>query len=927
MPVLGTKLHVPAMRRRLVSRSRLTDRLRAEPSSMPRLVLVSAPAGFGKTTLIAQWLASGGRGNGENEPAGPSPRVAWLSLDTGDSELRRFVTHLVAAIQVSSPQVGTEALALLDSGRTLPAEAVLVSLVNDLDELAGPTVLALDDYHVIDAPDIHESVTFLLGHLPPQVTMAITTRADPPLPLARLRGRGELLELRAADLRFIAGEADAFLHDVMGLDLDPAHVAALEHRTEGWAAGLQLAALSARGRTGAGDAAGVAGFVDAFTGSHRFVLDYLVEEVLTSQPEDVRRFLLDTSVLLQLTGPLCDALTGRDDGRQRLELLERGNLFVVPLDDQRQWYRYHHLFADALRARLLDRYPDRVPGLHQAASRWHAEHGLLADAVVHAVAGDDVDRAADLVELALPDLRKHRQDRTLREWLRALPDDVVRRRPLLAAFLAWTWLSEGDLDGAQAWLDDAERAREAVRPEAMTGLPDSLAEAARARDEELRTLPATIAAYRAAVAQARGDVDGTVAHARHALELAGPDDHFTRGAAAGFLGLAAWAAGDPGAAVDTFSTAVASLHKAGNIADELGATVVLASMWLTRGRPAEARRLYERALASAERHEGSLLSTTGDLHVGLADMLREQGDLDAAANHLQLARELGDRASLLENRHRWYTAMAGLLQARGDLDGAVRMLDDAEPLYLPGFFPDVRPIPALRARVRIAQGRLADAWDWAHEHRVTAADPPAFLAEFDQLTLARLLIGQYRADRDQSGLEQARALLDRVVDAAQAGDRAGSLVEARMVRALARHAAGDTSAAIPDLAAALTEGVPAGYLRLFLDEGPPMTELLRAAERRPEPVDPAASAEYASCVLRAAAAPATAAASSSDEGLSDRELEVLRLLATELTGPEIARHLFVSVNTLRTHTKHIFTKLDVNTRQAAVRRATELGLL
>jgi LuxR family maltose regulon positive regulatory protein len=892
---------------------------------MPRLVLVSAPAGFGKTTLIAQWLASSERGGGESESGGQSPRVAWLSLDAEDSELRRFVTHLIAAVQTSSPQVGAEALALLDSDPGPPREAVLVSLVNDLDELAGPTVLALDDYHVIDAPDIHESVTFLLDHLPPQVTIAITTRADPPLPLARLRGRGELLELRAADLRFTADEADAFLNHVMGLNIDPAHVAALEDRTEGWAAGLQLAALSARGRVGAGGSGGVADFVDAFTGSHRFVLDYLVEEVLNGQPDDVGRFLLDTSVLQQMTGALCDALTGRGDGRRTLEILERDNLFVVPLDDQREWYRYHHLFADALRARLLAQHPDRVPELHRAASRWHAERGMLADAVTHAVDGADSDRAADLVELALPGLRKHRQDRTLREWLRALPDDVVRRRPLLATFLAWTRLSEGDLDETQLWLDDAERALQASQPAAMSGIPDSLAEAARARNEELRALPATIAVFRASVAQARGDVDRTVAHARHALELAGPNDHLARGAAAGFLGLAAWAAGDPGTAVDTFSTAVASLHAAGNVADELGATVVLADMWLTRGRPVEARRLYERALSVTERFPGAVLSTTGDLHVGLADVLREQGDLDAAANHLQMARELGDRASLLENRHRWYTAMAGMLRARGDLDGAVRMLEEAEPLYLRGFFPDVRPIPASKARVRIAQGRLAEAWDWAHEHHVTAADPPAHLAEFNQLTLARLLIGQYRADRDQAYIEQAHALLDRVAGGAQAAGRAGSLVEARLVRALARHAVGDTDAAILDLAAALTDGVPAGYARLFLDEGPPMEELLRAAERRPE------SGEYAARMLRAAergqTATAAGAAPSSDEGLSDRELEVLRLLATELTGPEIARHLFVSVNTLRTHTKHIFTKLNVNTRQAAVRRATELGLL
>jgi LuxR family transcriptional regulator, maltose regulon positive regulatory protein len=944
MPVLGTTLRVPSPRRRLVARARLTEQLLSAPGSMPRLVLVSAPAGFGKTTLLTQWLTSGGHDAAGHGPTAQHARVAWLSLDANDSEPRRFLTRLVAALQVTSPDVGADALALLDTDRALPTDAVLVSLVNDLDGLSGPTVLALDDYHVIEEPAVHESVQFLLDHALPRVTLAITTRADPPFPLARLRSRGELLELRASDLRFTPEEAEAFLNEVMGLDLAPAHVAALDDRTEGWAAGLQLAALAARSRSRGGDADGVDNFVNAFTGSHRFVLDYLVEEVLAGQPDDARRFLLDTSVLQQITGALCDAVTGSDGGQQTIEALERGNLFVIPLDDQRRWYRYHHLFADALRSRLLAQAPDRVPGLHQAASRWYAENGMLADAVTHALAGGDAAQAADLVELALPGLSKRREDRTLRRWTRAISEHEVRRRPLLATSRAWTCLSGGDFEGVEAWLDDAERALEVTAPVAAPtapGAPGALEEAARERDEELRTLPAMIAVYRAAVAQARGDVDGTLEHARHALELVGPRDHMTRGAAAGFLGLAAWAAGDVPTAVDTFGEAIDSLRAAGRIADELGATVVLAGMWVALGSPIEARRLYERALATAERRTGPVLSTTGDLHVGLADVLCEQGDLDAAAEHLEAARELGDRASLPENRHRWYVAMAGLLQARGDFDGAVRMLEDAEPLYLPGFFPDVRPIPAVRARVRIAQGRLADAWDWAREHHVTATDPPAYLDEFNQLTLARLLVAEHRAGQGGTGtvavtsagmhtradpapgIEEARTLLVRVVDAARASGRTGSVIEARLVRALAHDAAGDRDAALADLAAALVEGVPAGYLRLFLDAGQPMDALLRAAEGRPD------CGEHAARLLRSAA-PAHGAEPSAlagDDRMSDRELEVLRLLATELTGPEIARELFVSVNTLRTHTKHIFTKLDVNTRQAAVRRATELGLV
>ena len=900
MALLGTKLHLPAARRELVPRPRLTDAL-SLGSARPRLVLVSAPAGFGKTTLLSQWLSH------DDELAG---RVAWLSLDGGDNDPGRFLAHLVASLCAVDPDAVANTTALVESGGDVASEAVLVSLVNDLDEVDGPTVLALDDYHVIDQPEVHDAVEFLLEHLPPRATLAMATRADPPLPLARLRARAELVELRTSDLCFTTAEADAFLNGVMGLGISSDQVEALDARTEGWAAGLQLAGLSMRGRDR------TAGFVEAFTGSHRFVLDYLVEEVVGRLPEDLHEFLLATSVLDQLTGPLCDALSGRADGAQALERLDRDNLFVVPLDDQRQWYRYHHLFADALRSRLAAEDPERARRLHLTASSWYAGRGLHEEAIGHALAGGDAEEAAELIEAALPEAQRLRRSRTIVDWMRSLPNEVVQRHPVLGVASAWMSLLAGDLDGVEARLLDAEHA--------LAAMPDQ--PAAPTADDALRSVPAWIAIYRASVAQARGDAAATAEQARRALDLAGPEDHFARGGAAGFLGLAAWASGDLDVAVDTFTQAVRSLGAAGNLADELGSTVVLADIWQARGHPAKAGRLYDEALRTAEEHPGVPLATTGDLHVGLADVLREHGELDAAEHHLQAAWALGEAASLPENRHRWHLARAFLLRAREDLDGAVTELERASSLYLPGFFPDVRPIPAVLARIQISQERLAEAWDWAHEHHVAVTDDLSYLAEFGHLTLARLLIAQHRADDDPAGLEDALALLDRLLNRAHKAGRGGTVIDVHVLRALAHDARGERHEALAQLDHAVAEGVPNGYARLFLDEGAPMKELLQAAEARP------GSRGLVRAVLGAGASGAgkatvPRAATPLLDGLSEREVEVLQLLATSLTGPEIARQLFMSINTFRTHSRHIFTKLDVKTRRAAVLRAAQLGLV
>ncbi len=899
--LLATKLHVPAPRSQLVPRPRLLDRL----GPLRTLTLVSAPAGFGKTTLLAEWIAR----NGQCEP---DLRVAWLSLDDGDNDVSRFLAYVVAALQTLDADLGSEALSLLADVPALPVDAALTALINDAATARGRVVLVLDDYHVIDAGPVHQAVGFLLDHLPPQLHLAIASRSDPPLPLARLRSRGELTELRAADLRFTREEAVDFLNRAMDLGLSADDIEALETRTEGWIAGLQLAALSLRQHQD------VAGFISTFTGSHRFVIDYLVEEVLQHQPDDVREFLLRTAFLDRLTGPLCDTVTGLDGGSAMLASLDRDNLFVSALDDQRQWYRYHHLFADVLRSRVLQEHLDRVPALHAAASEWYERNGFAEDAARHAVAAGDSDRAAGLMESALPEARRSRHDAMLLAWLTSLPDELVRRRPVLSVVRAWLLLVAGDLDAVEPWLDEAERGLGTALPtDHPTGAP---APYSPVEGADLHLLPVTIAIYRSSLAQARGDIPGTAEHARHALELTEPGDHLERGAAAGLLGLASWASGDLETAVQTFSVAVTGLRAAGNLADELSSTLVFADMQIARGRLREARRLHERALDLATAHGRP--RATADLHVGLSEVLREQGDLDAATEHLQTSRALGEHTSLTENRYRWFVAMARIREAEGDLDGALELLDEAERRYVRGFFPIVRPIPAMKARIRIGQRRLPEAVEWSRERGLSAADDLSYLHEFEHLTLARLLLAEHRLPGGQAALRDAVGLLERLLAAAEASGRTGSVNEILVLQALADAAQGHRAPALAALDRALTQTRPEGHVRLFLDEGAPMVALLRAAAQQ------GIAPEHVGRLLRASEGDrATAVTRHLTEPLTKRELQVLGLLQTDLSGPEIARELFLSLNTLRTHNKHIFGKLGVGSRPAAVRRAEQLGLL
>jgi LuxR family transcriptional regulator, maltose regulon positive regulatory protein len=902
--LLESKYRVPSRRPTGVPRPRLAERL--DMASRSALTVLSAPAGFGKSTLLTEWLAT---------LPPDAPAVAWLSLDERDNDPSLFWTYVATALHSAVDGLGAEALQLLASSSP-STEAALAALLNDLDGLPGDVLLVLDDYHLVDASEVHAGMTFLLEHQPPQLHVVLAGRTDPPLPLARMRARGRLSELRAADLRFTAEESAAYLNGPMGLSLGEGDLAALDGRTEGWIAALQLAALSMQGRDD------VSAFIAGFAGDHRYVVDYLGEEVLARQPPEIRDFLLQTSVLERLTGPLCDAVTGRvGGGKATLVALERANLFLVPLDDKRQWYRYHHLFADVLSAHLLDEQAERVAELHARASAWFEAHGDSSQAISHALAGGDLARGAELMELAVRTMQRDRREAEIARWARALPDDVVRVRPVLGIAFVGALAQVSDFGSVGGRLADVERS---LRPDGGAW-PEQPPPGLIVVDEKAyRSLPANIEMYRAALALAHGDLEGTIAHAREALPLAPPDDDLSRAAASALGGLASLTVGDLRGAHDGYTESVAGLARAGYLPDVLGCCITLGDIRQVQGRLGDALRTYQWALDLAPREPGAEPSRgTPDMHVGIAGVLLERDDLAGAAEHLAVGLRLGEHLGLPQNPYRWRVAMARLRAGEGDLDAALELLDEADRVYNGDYNPNVRPVPAVRARLRLRRGELSHVEEWARERQLSSDDDLSYPREYEHLTLARLLLARHRSERSIRALEEALSLLERLLTAAEAGERGASVLEVLLLQALAHSARGDAAAALGVLHRAVTLAQPEGHVRLFADEGPPMATLLRALTKQS-----AASGHVRrllAATTRTEYRPARPQALV--EPLSDRELDVLRLLGTDLDGPDIARALSVSLNTMRTHTKNIYAKLGVTSRRAAVRQAQDLNLL
>lgn len=912
--LLSTKLHIPAPRPALVRRPRLIDKL--NEGLHRKLALISAPAGFGKTTLLSEWMDDLRLGGAHDSQTGH--RIGWLSLDEGDNDLARFLAYFIAAlnrIHGTKMPIGTGALDMIQFAHSPPIEAILTSLINDVAGIPEQNVLVLDDYHVISSSLIDDALTFLLEHLPPKMQLVLATRDDPLLPLARLRSQDQVTELRAKDLRFSSYEVSEFLNQVMGLSLSAENISTLETRTEGWIAGLQLAAISMRGNQDA------TGFVESFSGSHRLVLDYLIEEVLNQQPAGLHDFLLQTAVLDRLSGPLCDAITGHNNSQATLEKLEHSNLFIVPLDEERRWYRYHQLFADLLRQRLQHLQPERIQPLQNRASEWYAQNGFPNEAIEHALRARNFEQAADLLANNVDDVWQPGEHVRLRRWLDELPDDVICSKPHLCILHAANLFTSGQVDEADQRLRVAEQALGAGP---TLGATNGQASSAGALDPDHMKFWGRAATVRAHLISYHGEVEEAIECAELALEYLPESDSTWRWSALDCVGTV-YSSIDDESAYQARTQALEAGKAAGNIYLILLASLRLVVTLRDLGR-------LQQAIGVCQKHallaDGSVLSQTalvGWLYSLWGEMLAERNELASA---LQLVRkgvvltEKGSDVTLLGSS---YLCLMRALYSSGALENAKDFIQGVDA-YTPKHNLSpwiVNQMAAWQARICVVQGDLDCAAAWAERCELDADGELTPMHDFGYAVLARIFIAQGR-------LEEASRLLTRLLEAARAGGRTARVIEIQILQALALHALGDEDHALTTLAQALTLAEPEGFVRIFLDEGPPIVTMLHKA------VNTEIVPDYARRLLAAlpASEPAAGNSASHDalasvlfEALSERECEVLQLIAKGLTNQQIASRLFLSPNTIKVHTRNIYGKLSVNNRIQAVSRAIDLGIL
>jgi LuxR family maltose regulon positive regulatory protein len=868
-----------------------------------KLTLITAPAGYGKTSLLSEGI-----------PDNRMP-VAWLTLDEDDNDPTRFWLYIISAMQTVRADIGESSLGLLQSSQAPPIESIITTIINEISEMNEEFALVLDDYHMIEAQPIHDAVNFFLNHLPSQVHLVIASRTDPPMPLAYLRAQNQLMEVRVVDLRFIPEETTTFLNDVMGLGLSDEDVASLESRTEGWIASLQLAALSMQGRKD------ISSFIAEFSGSSRYIMDYLIEEVLNRQELDTQSFLLETAILDRFTASLCNAVTGRDDSRAKLAQLEATNLFLMPLDDERQWYRYHHLFAELLRNQLLLSQQGRITELHLRASKWFEQEGLISEAINHALSAKDFERAASLVESVALTVVMQSHCPTVINWLNKLPGKMVSNRPWLCFAGALANQLAGNPDIVEPLLQSAESA--------MTRVEEEHPEKSFPDHARIRSYIITVYVSRSLIA---GDTERTIELCHEALKCLPEDDQVARSSVLGNLGLTYLTIGDLPTASRYLEEASTLGQAGGHLYVSLFAMSYLADIDRVRGHLYQAAEKFREVIRLGSEWGGAEpLPVTGNAYVGLSQVLYEWNDINGAINNSSIGTKLAERGGVIRTLVIGNLLLAWQNQACGNTKATMEALQQVEDI-LPKSINAYTLVHSMawKARLSLAQGDLNAVKRWAasQEPKLNQQDTPDFWSELPYLILVRLRIAQGEVD-------EIPGLLEPLVQKAGSEERTGSLIEILTLQSIALHAKGDIDKGLNALERALSLAEPEGYVRTLVDEGEPMAKLLRLAASRgiakkyigkllASFQSPASGAEFKSKMLPTEG---TVTSPTQVEPLSERELEVLQLIVDGLSNREIAEKLIIGEGTVKTHINNTYSKLDVKSRSQAIARARELKLL